>query len=138
MVKCIVHVVGPSGSGKTSGIVEAAKRFKAMGFRVAVLKHTHHQVDVAHKDSWRFIEEGLADYSIVVMGSGERVAMFLRDLSLNDILKSVEDKVDIVLIEGFKYLNIGYRVELSSRMDARELSEVIVRVCLSQGGLTQS
>lgn len=129
-MKCIVQVIGSSGSGKTSGIVRAVRKLKAMGYRVAVLKHTHHQIDVAHKDSWRFMEEGLADYSVVVMGSGERVAIFMRDTSLAEILRSIEDKVDILLIEGFKHLGIGYKIELSARTDPEELSEIIVKTCL--------
>ncbi|MDM7274702.1 MAG: molybdopterin-guanine dinucleotide biosynthesis protein B [Thermoprotei archaeon] len=132
MVLCVVQVVGPSGSGKTSSIVRSAMKFKAMGLKVAVLKHTHHQVDVAHKDSWRFIEEGLADYSIVVMGSGERVAVFLRDSSLDEVMEIVEGKVDVVLIEGFKYLNFGYKVETGLGADPERVSEAIVEACLSQ------
>ncbi|PWV37787.1 MAG: molybdopterin-guanine dinucleotide biosynthesis protein B [Desulfurococcaceae archaeon] len=135
MVKCIVQVIGPSGSGKTSGIVKAVRKLKAMGYRVAVLKHTHHQIDVAHKDSWRYMEEGFADYSIVVMGSGERVAMFMRDTSLAEVLRSIEDKVDILLIEGFKHLGIGYKIELSNRTDPEELSETIVKTCLQTSSI---
>ncbi|MEM4738960.1 MAG: molybdopterin-guanine dinucleotide biosynthesis protein MobB, partial [Acidilobaceae archaeon] len=86
---CIIQVVGFSGSGKTSSIVLASLKLKSLGFRVAVIKHTHHDVDSPHRDSWRFVEEGLADYSVVFKGSGERVAIIMRDRSLSDVINNI-------------------------------------------------
>ncbi len=107
---CAVQVVGPSGSGKTTVIVEAARRLAAGGVRVAVLKHTHHDIDVAGKDSWRFLEEGEALASVIVKGSGERLALFTR-LPPEAVLQLLKGLVDAVLIEGFKDIAVAPRVE---------------------------
>jgi len=124
-VVCIIQVVGFSGSGKTSSIVLASLKLKSLGFRVAVIKHTHHDVDSPHRDSWRFVEEGLADYSVVFKGSGERVAIIMRDRSLSDVINNLASSVDVVLIEGFKDLDLGFKVE-SSMKTVEELAEIIV------------
>jgi len=116
-VVCVVQFIGPSGSGKTSYIVALSRILKSHGLRVAVLKHTHHSVDVPGKDSWRFVEEGGADYSIVVRGSGDRVAIFTRDKSLESIVEWLEGRVDVVLVEGFKDLQLGYKVDLTVDAD---------------------
>jgi molybdopterin-guanine dinucleotide biosynthesis protein B len=109
---CILQVIGPSGSGKTTVLVEVSRRLKTMGFKVLVLKHTHHDIDVPGKDSWRFLEEGGADYAIVFRGSGERVAVFTKDRSLEELVEEATSKVDVILVEGFKDLRLGYKVEL--------------------------
>ena len=136
-VGCVIQVVGPSGSGKTTTIVKVVRRLRRMGFRVAVLKHTHHDIDVPGKDSWRFLEEGGADASIVVRGGGERVAVFTR-LSLEDVLEVLRLSFDIVLVEGFSR---GLPREPDAVLattdpgfsDAK-LLETIMRVCGAERG----
>ncbi len=109
---CILQLVGPSGSGKTTVIVNVSRKLKALGFKVAVLKHTHHQIDVPGKDSWRFLEEGGVEYVVVLRGSGERIAVFTRDTSLDEVIEDLSTKVDVILVEGFKDLKLGYKIEL--------------------------
>jgi len=128
---CAVQVVGPSGSGKTTAIVEAARRLSSLGVRVAVVKHTHHQVDVAGKDSWRFLEEGGALASVLVKGSGERVALFTR-LPPDALLTLLRGLVDAVLIEGFKGVAAAPRVEPGPGA-AEEIVRVVVE-CLRRRG----
>ncbi len=113
---CVVQVVGPSGSGKTRAIVGAVRELKSMGLRVAVLKHTHHDVDVPWKDSWRFLEEGGADASILVKGEGERVAVFTR-MGLGEVLGLLRLSFDVVLVEGFS----SKPLEADAVVDSREL-----------------
>jgi len=120
---CIVQLVGPSGSGKTTVIVSVSRRLKNLGFKVAVVKHTHHHVDVPGKDSWRFLEEGGADYAIVFKGSGERIATFTKDKSLEELIKEATNKVDVILVEGFKDLKIGHRIELTRGEDTTRIVE---------------
>jgi molybdopterin-guanine dinucleotide biosynthesis protein B len=120
---CILQVIGPSGSGKTTVIVEVSKRLKTMGFNVLVLKHTHHNIDIPGKDSWRFLEEGGADYAIVFKGSGERIATFTKDKSLEELIKEATNKVDVILVEGFKDLKIGHRIELTKGEDTTRIVE---------------
>ena len=134
---CIVQLVGPSGSGKTTVIVSVSRRLKNMGFKVAVVKHTHHSVDVPGKDSWRFVEEGGVDYAVVLRGSGERVAVFTRDQSIDRIVGELSKTVDVILVEGFKDLRLGYKVELGGGENLEEVSEKVLEElieCLRKTG----
>lgn len=134
---CIVQLVGPSGSGKTTVIVSVSRRLKNLGFKVAVVKHTHHHVDVPGKDSWRFIEEGGADYAVVLRGSGERVAVFTGDQSIDRVVGELSKTVDVILVEGFEDLRLGYKVELGGGENLEEVSEKVLEElleCLRKAG----
>ncbi|MEM0340084.1 MAG: molybdopterin-guanine dinucleotide biosynthesis protein B [Acidilobaceae archaeon] len=131
---CIVQVVGPSGSGKTTSIVRALTLLKERGVRTGAIKHTHHEIDVAHKDSWRFLNEGLADYSIVVMDSGEKAAVFARGWGLQEVLEFLKDKVDVAIVEGSRDLELGPRIELGppGPQDVSRVVLEIVERCLER------
>jgi molybdopterin-guanine dinucleotide biosynthesis protein MobB len=133
---CIVQLVGPSGSGKTRVIVSVSRRLKNLGFKVAVVKHTP-PCRCASKDSWRFIEEGGADYAVVLRGSGERVAVFTRDQSIDRVVGELSKTVDVILVEGFKDLRLGYKVELGGGENLEEVSEKVLEElleCLRKAG----
>lgn len=115
---------GPSGGGKTTLLEGVVRRLKEHGWRVAVIKHTHHHVllDRPGKDSWRLGEAG-AD--IVAVSSPDRLATFERvgrELGLKRLLLSLQGRVDVVLCEGFKDAGVpgvlilgGRRPEKASR-----------------------
>ncbi|MEN2999040.1 MAG: molybdopterin-guanine dinucleotide biosynthesis protein B [Acidilobaceae archaeon] len=125
---CIVQVVGPSNTGKTASIVAAGRNLRSMGLKVAVMKHTHHEIDVPQKDSWRFLEEGGVELVAVVKGRGERVALFASNLLLSDVLALL--KADVILVEGFKDLQLGERVLASAERSIEEVSSEIVSKAL--------
>ncbi len=96
-------ICGWSGSGKTSLIESAVPHLCRKGLKVAVLKHTDHEIQVDHpgKDSDRLFRSG-AD--VFLSGSQEGL-MRLREgahLSLATTLSSVPLKYDLVLVEGHK------------------------------------
>ncbi|GBF09571.1 molybdopterin-guanine dinucleotide biosynthesis protein MobB [Aeropyrum pernix] len=135
-VPCIVQIVGPSGSGKTSLIVSVVRQLSERGIKVAVVKHTHHDIDTPGKDSWRFLEEAGASYAAVVKGRGERVAVFTRDTSLHAVLEYLARKVDIIIVEGFKNLRLGgLKIDLSTQRPGRIEESIIefVEECLKEG-----
>lgn len=134
---CIVQVVGVSGSGKTAAIVEASRMLVAMGLRVAVLKHTHHDIDTPGKDSWRYLEEGGAVVSIVVKGGGERAALFLRNTRLEDLVKAAAEVADAVLVEGFKGISMGLRIELRGAENTSATAVKIVGAVLQCRGVSR-
>ncbi len=86
---------GYSDSGKTTMICDVLDRLK--NYRVAVIKHTPHGVDMRGKDSMRFREHGAEE--VVLLGREE---VRIRDAtSLFSVLKSLDD-YDVILVEGFK------------------------------------
>jgi len=100
----VVSFVGNSGAGKTTLLEKAVRELKARGYRVAVIKHSHHDFEIDHegKDSWRFAQAG---GDCVVISSPARVAMVQRrpaEPPLDELVGLVADRVDIVLTEGFR------------------------------------
>ncbi len=86
---------GYSDSGKTTLICQVLDRLK--DYRVAVVKHTPHKVDMKGKDSARFREHGAKE--VVLLGEEE---VHIKDgTSLFSVLKALDD-YDVILVEGFK------------------------------------
>jgi len=97
----VVGFAAWSGVGKTTLIEGLIPALRALGGRVAVIKHDVHglSLDSRGKDSRRFVEAG-AD--AVIACSGNTVLMTERDpLALEDLLPLIHD-VDLILVEGFK------------------------------------
>ena len=117
----IVQVVGPSGSGKTLTLERATRLLRQRGLRVAILKHSHHRLDLQGKDTARFRRAG-AD--LVVFGSDECVLFSDWDpAELAAVLP-----VDVVLIEGFHARRFpGRRVVLRHPREAASLAAGIGR-----------
>src|SRR6476660_5064164 len=101
----VIGLAGWSGAGKTTLLTRLIPHFNALGLRVSVIKHAHHQfdVDVPGKDSWRHREAGAAE---VLVASSNRWALMheLRGASeprMPELLGKLSS-VDLVVVEGFK------------------------------------
>jgi molybdopterin-guanine dinucleotide biosynthesis protein B len=100
----IFGIAGYSGSGKTTLIERVLPQLIARGFKVAVIKHTHHDFDIDRpgKDSWRAREAGA---HAVLLASDHRTAVLTehRDTPplLEDLLATLPP-CDLVLVEGYK------------------------------------
>jgi len=97
-------IVGKSGVGKTGVMEKLIAEFKARGYRVATVKHSHQMVemDAEGKDTWRFSRAG-SDASVV--SSPSKLTVFRnasREPSIEEALVSLGDSYDIVIFEGFK------------------------------------
>ena len=70
----VVSFVGRSNSGKTTLLEKVIRALKLRGYRVAVIKHSHHDFDLDQtgKDTWRFAQAGS---DAVVISSPQKLAL---------------------------------------------------------------
>lgn len=102
---CVFQIVGKKDSGKTSVIQKLIPLLKERGYIVGVIKHSHHVIDSENKDTFKFKQSG-AD--IVIFHSNDCALFF--DCSNFNYIQFLP--VDILLIEGFKDLQFGYKIEI--------------------------
>ena len=100
----VVAIVGKSGAGKTVIMEKLITEFKARGYCVGAVKHTHQAVelDAPGKDTWRYSEAGS---DAVAISSPLRITIYKnldRDPSLEQTVLQLGDSYDIILAEGFK------------------------------------
>jgi molybdopterin-guanine dinucleotide biosynthesis protein MobB len=101
-----IHIVGRRNAGKTTLVCELVLELTGRGFRVATIKHTHHQheLDTPGKDSFRHRQAGAAAVGIL---SPHMVATFVpveRDSDQGDdpyaCFDSVFSHQHLVIVEG--------------------------------------
>ncbi len=100
----LIAIIGRSKTGKTTLIERLIEIFKYQGYRIGTVKHhlADFDFDLKGKDSWRHRQAG-AD--VVVMSSPAQLAFIEKreqELSLAEIQRLFENKVDLILAEGFK------------------------------------
>lgn len=100
----VVTFIGKSNSGKTTLLVKVIPELKRRGYKVATIKHSHHNVDIDKegKDSWKHRSAG-AEISVLL--SGNKVSLvreYPAEPSVELISERFIDDVDIILAEGFK------------------------------------
>ena len=98
-----VSIVARSGTGKTTFLEKLIPVLTGRGYRLGVVKHAHHRIDMDHpgKDSFRLREAG-AD--VVIINAPNQMALIRRqehELPLQEVLSYFRD-VDLILIEGYK------------------------------------
>ena len=104
----VIGIVGWKNSGKTRLIKELIKYFSSKKYKVATIKHAHHnfEIDKVGTDSFVHRKSGASE---VLISSSKRWAKIneisnRNELKLNDLLQKIENSV-IVLVEGFKKEN---------------------------------
>ncbi len=122
----VVSFVGISGTGKTTLIEGAVRELKKQGYRVAVIKHAHHgfEMDQEGKDTWRFTQAGS---DIVLVSSPDKVAIIERvseEVWLPQLLTLVSHKVDIVLVEGYKWAS-KIKIEISASEKSNDVTKTV-------------
>ncbi|EZQ03211.1 MULTISPECIES: molybdopterin-guanine dinucleotide biosynthesis protein B [Acidianus] len=113
---CIFQITGKKDSGKTLAIEMAVKKLKSEGFIVGVVKHSHHIIDSENKDTFRVKRAG-AD---IVIFHSNNCALFF---DCDDYLSLMP--VDVILVEGFKGLELGIKLEIENPNQAPEIAEKI-------------
>ncbi len=102
----VFGIAGFKNSGKTTLVVALLRELTARGYKMATVKHAHHDFDIDHpgKDSHQHREAGANE---VIVASSRRWA-HIKELvdepepELADLLKHVGD-VDLILVEGYKH-----------------------------------
>jgi molybdopterin-guanine dinucleotide biosynthesis protein B len=100
----IISIVGKSGSGKTTLLESLIAELKRRGFRVAMVKHSHHAdpLDTEDKDTWRFTRAGS---ELSAINSLDHLAVYRRIdhfFDPGEISSHLNWDYDILLTEGFK------------------------------------
>ncbi len=119
----IISFVGNSGVGKTTLLEKLITILKARGYRVAAIKHDVHEfeVDYPGKDSWRLTAAGS---DIVVLSSADKLALIERpaaERTLEELVAIVDDRVDIVLTEGYRGAS-AMKIEVSRSAHSHEIT----------------
>ncbi len=108
--RAIYRIVSAGRSrGKTGLGAELVARLVKMGCRVAVVKHAHGGIDVADKDSYKYMEAGASQ---VVLSSPEATAVFTMSPveDLGELVALLDPRYFIVVAEGFKKSKLGKRL----------------------------
>ena len=133
----IVSVVGRKNSGKTSLTVKIIEELKNRGYKVASIKHSHHQMEMDREntDTWKHRCAG----SDVVVGVGATTFFNVRKLLDLDrllfLIKTMET-VDFVIIEGFKSYPYPKIATTPDVVDEFTIAEVDAK-SISQEGLEE-
>ena len=110
----VIGFVAYSGTGKTTLIEGLIGHLVEFGYKVAVIKHTHHHFDIDQqgKDSYRHREAGASE---VLLVSDQRWVLMheLKELTEPTIEEQLQkiSPCDLVIVEGFKAANIP-KIEL--------------------------
>ena len=121
-MRSIISIVGKSNSGKTTLLEKLIAELKKRGYKVAIVKHSHHKddLDTAAKDTWRFTRAGS---ELSVINSLDHLAIYRRMDSYfdpQDISNFVLWDFDILLTEGFKGSNYP-KIEVRRNEQGKEL-----------------
>jgi molybdopterin-guanine dinucleotide biosynthesis protein B len=132
-MRSIISIVGKSSSGKTTLLEKLIAELKQRGYKVAIVKHSHHAdaLDTAEKDTWRFTQAGS---ELSAINSLDYLAIYRRMdhfFDPQEISSFILWDFDIILTEGFKgspYPKIEVRRAAQGRellTDPRQLLAVV-------------
>ena len=105
MKQNVIGITGWKNSGKTTLVEKLVTHFAGLGFKVATVKHAHHEFDIDHEgtDSYRHRKAGAQETAIV---SARRWAL-MHELEaegeppLAEVLARLSP-CDLVIVEGYK------------------------------------
>ena len=117
-----VSIVGQGKSGKTTLIEKLRPEFKARGYRVATVKHTHQdlELDTPGKDSWRYAQAGSNAVFLSTPKSLVLIEHVEHDTSIKDIARLISADCDILIVEGFHDAHVP-KIEVHRKETGKEL-----------------
>lgn len=124
----VIAVIGTKKSGKTTAIETLIQGLTKRGYRIATVKHipeADFTIDTEGKDTWRHARAGAS--TVVSVAPRELVTIEKVDTtkySLSEIIRNVEDEVDITILEGFKKL-IEQNLAVPKIVAAKTTNEIL-------------
>ena len=104
----IIGIVGWKNTGKTFFVSEIIKKLKSKNYRIASIKHAHHEFDIDRPNTDSYIHRKSGS-SQVIISSSKRWAKINELESQNekklDELISEISETDLILVEGYKNEN---------------------------------
>ena len=101
----IVGIVGWKNSGKTFFASQIINKLKTKNYKVASIKHAHHEFDIDHKNTDSYIHREAGSSQVIISSSKRWVKITelnnSKEQSLNDLLNELSE-IDVVIVEGFK------------------------------------
>lgn len=92
-----ISITGFKNSGKTTLVCALAQALEAEGLRVGIVKHTHHDIDLAGTDTDKFSAPGR---TVAGISDSRSVLFFNKHMEVPSLLPLLD--ADIVLLEGGK------------------------------------
>lgn len=119
MINCPIPLLGfaaYSGTGKTTLLEKLLPTLSQRGINIAMIKHSHHnfEIDKEGKDSYRLRKAGAKQ---MLIASAYRSALITEkddqlEPELSDLIQQIDcEKVDILLVEGFRHISFP-KIEL--------------------------
>ncbi len=121
-MRLIISIVGKSDAGKTTLLESLITELKRRGYKVAIVKHSHHadDLDTATKDTWRFTRAGS---ELSAINSLDNLAIYRHMdhyFDPQEISNFILWDYDIILTEGFKGSSYP-KIEVHRHEQGREL-----------------
>ena len=103
----ILGFVAASGTGKTTLLTQLIPILKQNGFRIGLIKHSHHdfEIDQSGKDSFRLRKAGASPVMLVSRYQRVMITELTPEQEpwLDDQLKQFDQSdLDLILVEGFR------------------------------------
>ena len=99
----VISFIGRHNSGKTTVLTGVINYLSVAGYRVAVIKHAHHGLDIkAQKDSEIFLQSGANFVLASAPGLSIQYRRQVKELELSQIMEQLPADIDLVIVEGFK------------------------------------
>jgi len=136
--KPVLAIVAYSGTGKTTLLEKVIPILTKAGYRIATIKHSHHdfEIDKIGKDSDRLRKAGASQ---VLITSKYRSALIKeRDGKTepefeNEINQLDHSKLDLVLVEGFRNMDIAkievHRSSLKKPLLCEHDDNILALIC---------
>ena len=101
----IVGIVGWKNSGKTTVASKIINKLYSKNFRVASIKHAHHEFDIDYENTDSFKHRAAGSSQVIVSSSKRWVKISelnnSKEKTLDELINQLSE-VDIVVVEGFK------------------------------------